>query len=161
MTWGGFSAALKHAVENRIELRVAGAEKHRPCILMTCHSLWKSLCAPEHEEWLRDFMSTLLLLLLSSPVLQRWARNAYDLRHLSAAIIEKKFKRHFSTVFSSHELVSDEISGYFCLYHLCWYWKVSFLTWHVLNRKKTPRGSLGIRLPNVLGLLESTEEKYK
>lgn len=40
-------------------------------------------------------MSTLLLLLLSSPVLQRWARNAYDLRHLSAAIIEKNLKDIF------------------------------------------------------------------
>lgn len=160
MTWGGFSAALKHAVENKLQHWVAGAEKHMQCILMTCHSLWKSLCAPEHEEWLKYFMS-----MLGSSVLQKRAGNTYEAAEccftegtntVELYLRGKNLKRHFSTAFSS-----NETSGHFCLYHLCWYGKVSFLIWHILDWKKTPQGSLGIRLPNVLGLLESAEEKYK
>lgn len=77
MTWKGFSAGLKHAVENRIQHWSRKA--HAVCSHMTCHSLWKSLCVPEHEDRARCLTSALLL--LSFRILQKWVSNASDLRH--------------------------------------------------------------------------------
>lgn len=73
----------------------------------------------------------------------------------------KNLKRYVSIVFSSQSWFQMKLLGISACTTFADIGKHLFLTWHMLNRKKTPRGSLGIRLPNVLGLLESTEGKYK
>ena len=72
--WAETCCGKQNSTLNGSSRKAHAARSH-----MTCHSLWKSLCVPEHEDWVKHLMPALWL--LSFSILQKWVSNASDLRH--------------------------------------------------------------------------------